>query len=66
MKNDQIIQLSQEIIPTKDIPTIEVRNCYIKQNGQKIMLCRDTKIYDRHLHQFHQDKKIKKKKTKTN
>lgn len=47
-KDDQIVQLSQEICPDRH----NIKTCYIRQNNKSIMKNRDTELYDEHNHKF--------------
>ena len=47
-KDDQIVQLSQEICPDRH----NIKTCYIRQNNKSIMKNRDSELYDEHNHRF--------------
>jgi len=47
-KDNQVVQLSQEICPIKT----DINTCYIEQNNKQIMKNRDKNLYDSFKHKF--------------
>jgi hypothetical protein len=47
-KDNQVVQLSQEICPNKT----DINTCYIEQNNKQIMINRDKNLYDSSKHKF--------------
>ena len=51
-KNDQIIQLSQEVCPQGDRSNEALGLCFIEQNNKEIMNNRDSNLYNSSSHSF--------------